>query len=1203
MNGLMALQKYVSGGEVNAIYQDLFGRDADPGGLLYYSNLLKDAPLDQAYRTIAGGASGSDATRIGDVEARIAAAQAATQAATSREAAVAAVTNLYNQQLGRAPDAEGLNFYVDKLLAGESLDRITQEIDRSTEGYNYDLESLNARYRNQFGRNLDQEGLQYYMGIEDLANQGFQAGSALDQAVVAGAQGTDVAALEERPEEGYTQITSQALRADPYGGAFATVNPYLFSEEAAANVPTDVISTAPTGQRIVYTSPVTNPAAQSYFNPQGEFTFAPFESPVASMDQINSAIALARSSGALSAAGETKLRTDLSNAQTTDQYYAALSTPQAEVVLNTLGAQIGEDTALDRALAESTARNELAQAVSQTTGGLYPSTREVARVAEETGADFPFTPEALGEGVFSTMPTEESVRNSAAAILGAYTPPTVIPTGLRGLPAVQRADILSAADEALAQQQAGGLRRLAFSPLISQPVKPVLTQRLQTMGAPGQAFAVPATPEEARAAQMAYTGYGAQPTGLARIAAPAPTAAQARESFVIDTGRYGDVAGGAARAGGTDGAGTSSLSAFELTPEEKMTALVTPNAPGEEYLLPPIDYSGANLANLSTPNIGGMMPMGGNMVPEGPHSSPGEVGDAILDLLGIGGKKDEEAPPETPETEGKYAGGPVTGSPQYFEEGGKVEPMQKFGAEDLKSTFDISEYIDPDTGRFMINEYRRDVVFNPALQRAEESARAAMTPEMERLMMRDLMIRQGRTGREYGLPGITVGGPATSGIRPLNYYAEGGEAKGLGGIAAKGMAEEMRQQGRYGDTVLAHINPEEAQILSQISGPPSINPKTGLPEFFWKKLFKAASFVLPFIPGIGLGARVLASGLLAGASAPKGFSFKQGLIGGLTAFAGAKLAEGLQAAGSVSPAAATGPAQIDPFSGTQSFADIGVKAPTGLETSLQSTLTPVELPSGTMTRGVTLPGSGDVSLIPDYSGPAIEAAPGAPIDADKFANFMGPAPVTTQTPPPTSFLDRTTQGFKEMGQGVENIFSSDPNVRKAAMEAVPTYAAYGYALGAPAVAESMSAADKAAIAKAEEDERLKKMKQLYASTLGQVPVYGQTGGLIALAGGGAIDPVAFEGGGMTAPVNQPRMLSGGGDGMSDSIPATIDGTQPARLADGEFVIPADVVADIGNGSSSAGAKRLYGMMDRVREARHGTTKQPPEIKMNRLMPA
>jgi hypothetical protein len=58
-------------------------------------------------------------------------------------------------------------------------------------------------------------------------------------------------------------------------------------------------------------------------------------------------------------------------------------------------------------------------------------------------------------------------------------------------------------------------------------------------------------------------------------------------------------------------------------------------------------------------------------------------------------------------------------------------------------------------------------------------------------------------------------------------------------------------------------------------------------------------------------------------------------------------------------------------------------------------------------------------------------------------------------------------------------------------------------------------------------------------------------------------------------------LNGDGDGMSDSIPATIEGKQPARLADGEFVIPADVVSHLGNGSTKAGSKRLYAMLDKV----------------------
>ena len=83
----------------------------------------------------------------------------------------------------------------------------------------------------------------------------------------------------------------------------------------------------------------------------------------------------------------------------------------------------------------------------------------------------------------------------------------------------------------------------------------------------------------------------------------------------------------------------------------------------------------------------------------------------------------------------------------------------------------------------------------------------------------------------------------------------------------------------------------------------------------------------------------------------------------------------------------------------------------------------------------------------------------------------------------------------------------------------------------------------------------------------------------------------------------PRLLKGPGDGMSDNIPATIGGKQPARLADSEFVVPADVVSHLGNGSTDAGAKHLYNMMDRVRKARTGKTKQAPAIKPEKFLPA
>lgn len=81
-----------------------------------------------------------------------------------------------------------------------------------------------------------------------------------------------------------------------------------------------------------------------------------------------------------------------------------------------------------------------------------------------------------------------------------------------------------------------------------------------------------------------------------------------------------------------------------------------------------------------------------------------------------------------------------------------------------------------------------------------------------------------------------------------------------------------------------------------------------------------------------------------------------------------------------------------------------------------------------------------------------------------------------------------------------------------------------------------------------------------------------------------------------------RLLKGPGDGMSDNIPATIADKQPARLADGEFVIPADVVSHLGNGSTDAGAKQLYAMMDRIRKARTGNKKQGKQINPHKFLP-
>jgi hypothetical protein len=89
-----------------------------------------------------------------------------------------------------------------------------------------------------------------------------------------------------------------------------------------------------------------------------------------------------------------------------------------------------------------------------------------------------------------------------------------------------------------------------------------------------------------------------------------------------------------------------------------------------------------------------------------------------------------------------------------------------------------------------------------------------------------------------------------------------------------------------------------------------------------------------------------------------------------------------------------------------------------------------------------------------------------------------------------------------------------------------------------------------------------------------------SGGITGYSSGGVSNLGGYSDGG--------RLLKGPGDGVSDSIPATINNKQPARLADGEFVIPARIVSEIGNGSTDAGARKLYAMMNRVQNKRRKT---------------
>jgi hypothetical protein len=129
------------------------------------------------------------------------------------------------------------------------------------------------------------------------------------------------------------------------------------------------------------------------------------------------------------------------------------------------------------------------------------------------------------------------------------------------------------------------------------------------------------------------------------------------------------------------------------------------------------------------------------------------------------------------------------------------------------------------------------------------------------------------------------------------------------------------------------------------------------------------------------------------------------------------------------------------------------------------------------------------------------------------------------------------------------------------------------------------------------------LKTLFSTLGGQpqqnISLQMATGGLAAAYAAGGMSHLGdYSDGG--------RLLKGPGDGVSDSIPATIGGKRPARLADGEFVVPARIVSELGNGSTEAGARKLYAMLDRVQAARKksiGKGKVAKNSRADKFLPA
>jgi hypothetical protein len=482
----------------------------------------------------------------------------------------------------------------------------------------------------------------------------------------------------------------------------------------------------------------------------------------------------------------------------------------------------------------------------------------------------------------------------------------------------------------------------------------------------------------------------------------------------------------------------------------------------------------------------------------------------------------------------------------------------------------------------------------------------------------------------------------------MNYYSQGGQPHGL-----KSLAQELPKYGRYGDSIVAHINPQEAAMLKAMGGSGTINPVTGLPEFFIKKVtqpfvqawkgvtnlpgIKQVSdavtpvmqtiapylqYVAPFIPGVG---PLMAAGIGAlGAGFGKGqggFNFKRALMGGMTAYGLGNLYAGLQAAAPLGADATASQVASSLGEGASSAAgsqaDLLAQQAAGLgDAGLQNIAS-----SGSYAYS---PSAADIDV---FSGLAGTAPPppsqAAPLVFDK--SLATSVPQSLQMPNLSSMPSRFATEMGNAGSGLQNLAGLGEGTMSEAAKAVGTKFGTGSAgamftgmSGTAALDEEQKYLDqqKAAgsIADTEYQEgiaRIQAARKRAEEAVLANPYQFAMGGQVDDELGGDYSAMGMDQGNLQkglfgrgyAEGGTPRFLSGGGDGMSDSIPATINGRQPARLADGEFVIPADVVSGIGNGSSKAGAKRLYGMMDRVRKDRTGTTKQAKAINPAKLMAA
>ena len=472
-------------------------------------------------------------------------------------------------------------------------------------------------------------------------------------------------------------------------------------------------------------------------------------------------------------------------------------------------------------------------------------------------------------------------------------------------------------------------------------------------------------------------------------------------------------------------------------------------------------------------------------------------------------------------------------------------------------------------------------------------------------------------------------------------------------------AQHLASKGRGPDTELVHMTKGEINSLQTLAkangGSLTINPHTGLAEAGFLSnilpvvagaaaMYFTGGTAAPLIAGMS-NAATIGLGMGALQTARTG-SLQKGIMAGMGAYGGAGLAGGLMGAGATSAGAtanALGVEGAKTGAGSQAamlaqqnagFGQAGLES-LGQSASVAQGAAPVVQTAGqSMLAGAEGLGSkaGWSSLGKEMAasgGPSLGRA-GLAAAAPLMAGMMAPqntveAPKGDSTMPQRLQYNagRATDAQGQvvtpppdvptyesgMGQNFGRQQNYFPNAGYQNITAEQAKQMRGYAMGGPV--EAMSNANEVG---QNTGYPMADIKGHTYATPYQTPM---SQSVVSDAADVAVDPYSGQQrlarGGLSATSSHlgdysdgGRLLKGPGDGVSDSIPATIGNKRPARLADGEFVVPARIVSELGNGSTEAGARKLYAMLDRVQAARKksiGKGKVAKNSRADKLLPA